>query len=266
VIERGDESDMSGRIDSKERAGSWAVSVYSYLRDTKVKIRQSSPVRVGGGKRGKVTGFSEGSRRNLMFLFRNTEGRFPVWIDLTYPGEYPSDGEVSKRHLRAFLAFLKRRGIDDIWKLEFQERGAPHYHLVVSKCVEYYEIQKVWDRIIGNDWKARGEKHSSSTSVGAIKSVAQLYYRVQKYFTKRDQTDVPLGYENVGRFWGCSRGLLRPDVRSKVGSYYYVCALTRMFRRWLSARAKFRFRKKWTWRGFGFTAYDGALFRNSLRR
>ena len=249
-----------------------------YQRDVKIVMSRERGEEGHSRIRGDIVRFSKRSSRRLLFLVRNTEGLFKTWIDLTYQGEnFPKDGRVIKKQLDIFLKWLRRRGAKYLWRLEFQERGAPHFHLLVSSdFIHYREIAEEWDGIIGNDWKGRGEKHSASTKVGAISSQAQLYYRVAKYLGKVGQSEVPECFKKVGRFWGCTTGILkyelvggRDEVTGKVVplkvDYYDGCRKTRLFRRWLKARYRGR-KSKWKYHGFGFVMYDGVIFLNYLRR
>src|ERR671921_2138648 len=69
-----------------------------------------------GGVRGRIRGFSKGSRRNLLrrlasinrTAFRAYEGRL-ISITLTYPKEYPEDPETCKEHLKALRKRLTRK-------------------------------------------------------------------------------------------------------------------------------------------------------------
>jgi hypothetical protein len=247
--------------------GNCTLTIEEYQRDVKVRVQDRKVFRKGGGKREAVSSFSEDSRRRFKFLLRNTESFWKVWIDLTYPG-VPTCGREIKRHLKNFRWHLKVYGVKAVaWRLEFQERGSPHYHLLVdAERVHHKWIAEEWDRIIGNDWEARGESHSASTSVGRIQSIGQLYYRVSNYMTKKNaQSVVPPGFEDVGRFWGATRGLLQKvSVRQKVGGLYTLCALTRIMRKWYVARWR-SFGRRWRYRGGSFTMYDGSLFMRALR-
>ena len=59
-------------------------------------------------------------------------------VTLTYPGEWLSvapDSHACKLHVDAFkMRWLRRWGVPlvGVWKREFQERGAPHYHILCS--------------------------------------------------------------------------------------------------------------------------------------
>jgi len=113
-----------------------------------------------GGKkdvpRGTISGFSAASRRRLLKHLMKVKWaeNYNKFITLTYPKSYPATAE-SKQHLRAFLERLRRKEPDAgaIWRLEFQQRGAPHFH-IVSPNLPYQNmrsIQASWGEIIGFD-------------------------------------------------------------------------------------------------------------------
>lgn len=92
--------------------------------------------------RGQVVAWSAKSQRRMQRRVASLDwstfdvpGWSPAMVTLTYPGDWLSFvplGGVAKRHLRAFRAWYARRtdGLDrGLWKLEFQGRGAPHFHL-----------------------------------------------------------------------------------------------------------------------------------------
>jgi len=65
-------------------------------------------------------------------------GRRPAMVSLTYPGDWrewaPSGREI-RRHIERFKSRWYRRWgepIRGVWVREFQERGAPHWHLYVG--------------------------------------------------------------------------------------------------------------------------------------
>jgi hypothetical protein len=89
-----------------------------------------------------VTEWSRKSRANMTRALSEldyrplfAEGRPPAMVTVTYPGEWlvvaPS-GAVVKKHLRALWKRYARvwgRPWIGPWKLEFQDRGAPHFHM-----------------------------------------------------------------------------------------------------------------------------------------
>lgn len=60
------------------------------------------------------------------------DAELPNFVTLTYPAKFPTVSRA-KRDLKVFQQRLIRRfpGSGGIWKLEPQERGAPHYHLLI---------------------------------------------------------------------------------------------------------------------------------------
>lgn len=202
-------------------------------------MRGSAP-----GKKSKITEFSNASWSNLMFTIRNTSMIFSSLITLTYPRDFPGDGSLVKSQLNAFLNSLRYRFrlVSYFWFLEFQRRGAPHFHIMttidlssltgglqrksrkrLNKWRNYYTNQdfhdwtsKVWNRIVFRsklDWQPSPLDRQKHLRVSC--SVEQLLLRdaairyVAKHFSKKSQKTVPEFYANVGRFWGCSRSVKR---------------------------------------------------------
>jgi hypothetical protein len=123
-------------------------------------------------KRSKIIKFSWRSARRLRHLIRNSEDTWISFLTLTYPSEYPCNGRKTKVHLNAFLQFLRRKGVKFAWVLEFQSRGAPHYHVIVSDFIPKEDIAERWYRIVGSG----DEKHlRAGTGINTIKSKGQLY-------------------------------------------------------------------------------------------
>ncbi len=92
--------------------------------------------------REQITGWSRRSRARMIRrmaeldyspLLSKTE--LPAMVTLTYPGDWERvapDGACSKCHLETlFKRYARAWGAEwvGVWKLEFQFRGAPHYHL-----------------------------------------------------------------------------------------------------------------------------------------
>ena len=163
-----------------------------------------------GGDRGEIVEFSRQSRARLAFVAGNTWAPFRTMITLTYPDEFPCDGLVVKRHLRAFLAALRRRRTDVLylWWLEFQERGAPHIHFLVTKPNANKRsiawLSETWYRIVDSG----DEKHlRAGTQIERIRKKDGARRYVNKEASKMRQKIVPQEFRNVGRFWGHSRGI-----------------------------------------------------------
>jgi hypothetical protein len=139
-------------------------------------------------------------------LLSNAGVQFRTFVHLTYPAEFPRDGLIVKRHLKAFLDALRRLGMRNyVWVLEFQERGAPHFHILVDigkeEGLTKDWVAKTWARIAGADLRA-GTRVESVYSNEAIAYLLNYLSQVKQY-----QKTVPQEFVNVGRLWGSSRGL-----------------------------------------------------------
>lgn len=179
--------------------------------------------------RGKVTEFSYKSRQRLAFTAANSLVTFQSMLTLTYPADFPSDGKTVKSHLNTFLQALRRRTKQPyLWFLEFQRRGAPHFHILSAyrlpsprnvvkrsngaswetfKPDDDWAAQR-WYEIVGsgdlNHWRC-------GTSWEAIRSKDGGARYAVKYAYKLEQKSVPEDYSNVGRMWGHSRDVKPPE-------------------------------------------------------
>jgi len=168
----------------------------------------------GTGNKNKITRLSASSLKRLAFFASNTTQQFNVMITLTYPDVYPTNGKEVKRHLNIMLTRLRKRypSIKYLWFLEFQSRGAPHLHLLVSvSFVPYDWIREAWYEIVGSG----DVKHfDAGTKVERVRKNRGAKHYAVKYAMKCEQKDVPCNYRDVGRFWGHSRGIEPRVIRT----------------------------------------------------
>ena len=186
-----------------------------YRRDV-VLVREGYNPNPDKSPRGEIKEFTLSARKRLAFVAANTDTQFVTMITLTYPKEYPSDGQVVKSHLNAFLTFLRREThkCNYLWFLEFQRRGAPHVHILIDypyvRSKEQMHtlretVRLTWYRIVASG----DEKHLlAGTRVEWLRSRDGGARYAVKYAMKMYQKVVPKGYRNVGRFWGCSRTVI----------------------------------------------------------
>lgn len=130
----------------------------------------------------------------------------PFFVTLTYPSEFPS-AEQAKRHLDTFIKRLARKfpNVAGVWKLEPQERGAPHFHLLIWGA-DYLELRifvpLAWHEIAGNG----DEKHllwhlgefGNKPCVQRIKKQRGVFFYASKYMSKETSESL----EGWGRMWG----------------------------------------------------------------
>jgi len=156
--------------------------------------------------RGVIQEFSVASRRRLMQSLAKVRrgggrgGEMPQFVTLTYPADWSRDYEVWKNDLRKFLQRLQYRfpAFAAFWKLEFQKRGAPHFHMLVWGLPHYGMkdlIAELWYQVVGSG----DEKHlRAGTQIANIKSWRGVMAYASKYLGKSQENyGLP-----VGRFWG----------------------------------------------------------------
>jgi hypothetical protein len=163
-------------------------------------------------KRGEIKGHSSKSQsraRQFLAKIPNEAIMGGLLVTLTYPGKQAADKipeaseyKVYKEHLRRFNQSVVRvwKG-SGAWFLEFQSRGAPHYHLIVFG-VDHSEIEGFqnwvsheWNRIVDG-----GSDHlKAGTRVEIPKNCQAARNYVTAYFTKGSQA---LEETKVGRYWG----------------------------------------------------------------
>lgn len=180
--------------------------------DVRVKgVLTNTTSPVGGGTRSRISSFSDASRRRLLFQARNL-CEFLGMVTFTYPadhyateatgGNFMTDGRAVKEMWRRTRQWLTRKGVGGIWFLEFQARGAPHFHVLTNRPLtpqESYDLRKYWAKLVGSKCpyhRTMGVKAETLRSPHA----AGMY--AAKYSAKSDQKEIPPAFEQVGRFWG----------------------------------------------------------------
>ena len=153
--------------------------------------------------RGKVTVFSRKSRRRLLEFFARTRqtDKPRVFLTLTYPSNM-NDARTGKAHLRAFLERVRRKfpQASAIWRIEYQQRGAVHFHLMFFSLPfwKIESIRAVWAEIIGEE--------NPRIGIETIRSRRGSTYYVSKYVAKVGDASLVslsnLPYSHEGRHWG----------------------------------------------------------------
>lgn len=157
--------------------------------------------------RAEITEFSRKSRQRLRIDLAKVDQRKagrPIFATLTYPADFPYLPEIYKGHLATFSRRFARAFVNGAfhWKLEFQERGAPHFHPIFwnLQAVEISEFRR-W---LAQNWfevvDSGDEKHlRAGTSAEWLRSQFGILRYVSGYQCQTDQT---LPGQKVGRYWG----------------------------------------------------------------
>lgn len=194
----------------------------------------------------------------------------PAMVTLTYPGDWQAvapDGATVKRHLQALLKRWSRAWhggatVPVLWKLEFQSRGAPHFHLFavpphgvsagrkLAGLPFIAWLSQSWADVVGasdvpdaGGGSERARHEAAGTGVDYREGVrARDPKRLAVYFSKSGGAGGGKEYQHVvpelwlerpdagpGRYWGY-RGLERVVAEVAVGVGDYVL-LRRTLRR-----------------------------------
>lgn len=219
----------------------------------------SIPGRRGGGRRGEIWEFSRASRRRLLKLLNSvdrTAAPLPYFVTLTYHNEWPEDPRDWKEQLKALHKRLKRSYGPHaaVWRLEYQRRGAPHFHLllfldagqVVANLGESETVHRrraelklrnniawMWNQIVGPE---DVEHLAAGTGVERVKSWRGINAYAAKYMGKLEQLQ-SWHQKSPGRFWGKFGGDLLPiSAEEDTITEPQLVRLQRVFRRCTGVR------------------------------
>lgn len=136
-------------------------------------------------QRGRIKTFSKASRKRLMKTIAKMKKNNLIFVTLTYK-ENMQDNQKAKSDLDNMSRHLKRKFPSAwfIWKLEYQKRGAIHYHLLVGG-ISYKKIYM----FLAKYWK-----HGFYKCEKCNKDIV-IYFC--KYLSKNEET-----IHESGRFWG----------------------------------------------------------------
>ena len=214
--------------------------------------------------RGVIKALSHRSRRRLNFVLRNAWPKWVAFITLTYPAVFPASGLECKKHLDRFLRAMKKRWpyTRYFWVLEFQERGAPHFHIVVNAFIPKAWISAQWARSVFGDVSSpyRCDLLRAGTRVeGVRRDKAGVCKYFAKYAAKQEQKEVPGFFQDVGRFWGSSRDLVRRVAKYISWGFNYsslqykvLYRTVRVLRRYIKSKWGYKCRRQ------GFIAIGAA--------
>jgi hypothetical protein len=271
------------RAAQEERRGCVPAERLAQVRELVAAAVADEAVESGApATRGAITEWSRRSRQRMVETFAGLnyspmarEGCTPGMLTLTYPGDWLSvapTAKAAKRHKRAFRKAWHRAfgwKLPAVWKLEFQRRGAPHFHMLgpcpasapagwhhedcAADCPQVHAfttwLSWTWAGIVGAD-RESGEFRRHVLAGTGVDFSANMTdpRRIGIYFLKHGtktaddkeyQHIVPAAWlesGGAGRFWGFWE-LEKTDVVVPVDVRQYVTA-RRLLRRVAKARAR----------------------------
>lgn len=113
------------------------------LKRTTTEVVRASVEQSGGGRRGECKEISKAAIKNAVEVLTNTQAEFNSLIVCTYPANFPTDGRIVKAHHKALIQALDYRHgeFEYFTAIEYQKRGAPHFHMAASSnLADYGEV------------------------------------------------------------------------------------------------------------------------------
>lgn len=160
-------------------------------------------------KRGEIKGFSRRSRSRMIDLMARLDlNKVRVtFLTLTFHGS-PTAPEAKKALKRLTMRIRRAFPLaSGVWRMEFQERGAIHFHLLLFNFpfVPQRQMQAVWEECTGED--------KSIVHITLVRNRRMLMGYVSKYIGKVEEhsSDASLINEpyqhslssvKTGRIWG----------------------------------------------------------------
>lgn len=203
----------------------------------KLRFRKDGQQAPRDWKRGQVQEFSARSRSRLLQMFARTDLRNyeqPCYlVTLTYHHDWDVEALGWKRDIAEYTRRMVRLFPDAwyVWRLEFQKRGTPHFHLMVFGVPEGKGpfLEALWVSIVHPCCKwclmylAKAD---------LLQSWAQAGRYCSKYCAKIEKGE-PL---EPGRYWGVQHRASRPEsLQSVEVTEDEAFKLRRIFRRIIRA-------------------------------
>lgn len=181
---------------------------YKGIVDQEQEWSVSPDKKLKSPKRSVITEFTKKSRSRLQSKIAQVDRNcIPVFMTLTYAKHYSEEYQDYKQDLNNLWVRMRRKfpNVGMIWKLEFQKRGAPHYHcLVWGVDVEQLRqyIPLWWLELAGHGdvnhiMFHMGLLPGSEHCVQAVKSWNGVKSYASKYLSKGVGSAC-----RSGRFWG----------------------------------------------------------------
>lgn len=194
--------------------------------------------------RGDVREFSRRSRRRLAFAIAEVDAsryKPPFMISLTWHKPNPERDNRPFDILDRWIIRVRGYGksFEYIWRMEFQKRGCPHFHIIVfpDKNADWSDIDGWW-AFARSEWHRLAEPESRDHEFYGAHILAPRSYRaciryIAKYIGKEPEIERP---DIQGRRWGRSKLLRSSPLLVGALPLDVWFKLRRFCRRWLRAQ------------------------------
>lgn len=228
-------------VPSSTKAHTPTVAVYA--DSITIKSGKARKLAGSGGVRGACRGFSNASRRRLILTLSRVQvaGMVPMFVTLTYPGEWSDNWRVWKRDIAAWRKRLLRRWpavVGGVWRVEFQKRGAPHFHLLVW-CKQSLPrdafrswLSQSWYEVVGSGDLRHLRAGTNAKELDGRRAI-RLY--ISKYVAKVGDGDQPDGWGRNWGFFGQVANEALIDMEIELADFHL---LRRFLRRLLRSRGR----------------------------
>lgn len=222
--------------------------IYDNLLTLHIADPPGRPNPRGGGLRGSITTWTSASRLRWMRTLSRVQWSampHPLWITLTYhrpDGSWPDDPYPD---LHAWLHEIQARygHMHYVWRLAWQDRGAPHFHIILwppSPTSYYTNVH--YQHSLALLWHDRVDPTSQShrtygTKIEPLESYRHAARYISRYVAKEDPRESP--HPGVRR-WGRSAGLPIATRTSITMSIRTAQLVRRIVRRYVRSTARDR--------------------------
>lgn len=163
------------------------------VQDTKLESRAKSNIR---------------ARNNIRRLaLSNFSGKESKFITFTFHDNVQDLEEANtyfKKFIKSLNYYLKKKGLSSLQYLtviEFQERGAVHYHMICNGLPKYPNYKDIIEL-----WRKANKGKGGSVKLEKIDHVDNVGAYIVKYMTKADADERLVGK----KMYQCSKGLDKP--------------------------------------------------------
>ena len=137
---------------SGQHTGALSVVLEAQGRLYKASVRGGASR--GGGRRGVVCGLSRAARKRMLEAMARVNWAIALltggltFVTLTYHDRWPEDPRAQWTQVQRWARMMGFTW--GLWRREFQQRGAPHWHLLIAGPYSRSEVLRTWRAVTGD--------------------------------------------------------------------------------------------------------------------